>query len=141
MIGLEGDLGQYNYSRVDLIERLYHRKKAKISIFEHYGIKDINIDDVEAICYNNTYGDIIFIYKGGITNKTEGCQVSVFAIPEVNDNNFPGICAELSELTDHKKPNILLVIENFKCLAISKKRLIEIFKQHHVDIKFINELI
>jgi hypothetical protein len=133
----EGNLKHYDYDRIDLIEKIFHRKKVKINLYEHFGLKDIIIDNVVAYTYINILGDVSFEYSG--------LSLSIFAIPQINDNNLVSIYNSLIDAkTNLSYTNIVLIIDEFKCLSISKKRLLEIFSQsksNYFHVKFINELV
>jgi hypothetical protein len=133
----EGNLEHYDYDRIDLIEKIFHRKKVKINLYEYFGLKDIIIDNVVAYTYINMLGDVSFEYSG--------LSISIFAIPQINDNNLVSIYNGLINVkTNLSNTNIVLIIDEFKCLSISKKRFLEIFNQsnsNYFHVKFINELL
>lgn len=141
----EGNLDHYDYERIDLIEKIYHRKKAKTNLYEYFGLKDIVIDNVASYAYINALADVAFDY----TSPDKSCMaIYVFAVPQINDVNFVpiynGLMQAKKNLSSTYDANVILVLEEFKCLSISKKRFLEIFgqsKSKNIHVKFINELV
>lgn len=141
----EGNLEHYDYDRIDFIEKIYHRKKVKTNLYEYFGIKDVVIDNVVAYTYINILSDVSFDYT---SSDGSFMAINVFAIPQINDNNFVsiynGMIQAKKNLSKTYDANVVLVIDEFKCLSISKKRFLEIFGQsesNKIHVKFINELV
>lgn len=142
----EGNLDHYDYERIDLIEKIYHRKKAKTSLYEYFGLKDIEIDNVASYAYINMLADVSFEYTS--TDNSSSLPIYVFAVPQINDNNlvpiYNGLIQAKQNLSSAFSADVVLVLEEFKCLSISKKRFLEIFGQSKlkkIHVKFINELV
>jgi hypothetical protein len=142
----EGNLDHYDYERIDLIEKIYHRKKVKTTLYEYFGLKDIVIDNVASYAYINVISDVSFDY----TNIDNGITLAlyVFAVPQITDNNlvpiYNGLINAKKNLSSTFNAAVILVLEEFKCLSISKRRFLEIFNQsesNKIHVKFINELV
>jgi len=142
----EGNLDHYDYERIDLIEKIYHRKKAKTTLYEHFGLKDIIIDNVASYAYINVMADVTFDYTS--LENDNSLPLYIFAVPQINDVNlvpiYNGLITAKKNLSIRFDVNVILVLEEFKCLSISKKRFLEIFNQsksNKIHVKFINELV
>jgi hypothetical protein len=141
----EGNLDHYDYERIDLIEKIYHRKKVKTTLYESFGLKDIVIDNVASYAYINVMADVSFEYSSQDNNRL---SLYVFAVPQITDNNlvpiYNGLINAKKNLSSSFDVDVILVLEEFKCLSISKKRFLEIFNQsksNKIHVKFINELV
>jgi hypothetical protein len=141
----EGNLDHYDYERIDLIEKIYHRKKVKTNLYEYFGLKDIVIDNVATYAYINVMADVSFEYSSQDKNSL---PLYVFAVPQITDNNlvpiYNGLITAKKNLSTTFNAAVILVLEEFKCLSISKKRFLEIFNQsesNKIHVKFINELV
>lgn len=141
----EGNLDHYDYERIDLIEKIYHRKKVKTNLYEYFGLKDIEIDNVASYTYINMLADVSFEYT---SPDKSSLPIYVFAVPQINDVNlvpiYNGLIQAKQNLSSTFSADVVLVLEEFKCLSISKKRFLEIFGQSKlkkIHVKFINELV
>jgi hypothetical protein len=141
----DGNLDHYDYERIDLIEKIYHRKKAKTNLYEYFGVKDIIIDNVASYTYINMLADVSFDYT---TSDKSSIMIYVFAVPQITDVNlvpiYNGLIQAKKNLSKTFDANVMLVLEEFKCLSISKKRFLEIFgqsKSNIIHVKFINDIV
>jgi hypothetical protein len=89
--------------------------------------------------------DVSFEYSSQDNNRL---SLYVFAVPQITDNNlvpiYNGLITAKKNLSTTFNAAVILVLEEFKCLSISKKRFLEIFNQsesNKIHVKFINELV